>query len=115
MPAVTRGEPFLVARGRTQPEADTKSSDIAAFSDAVTAKLRVNRSHRHSMGWVVGWKFAFPCNQGDQPFSRIISALVAPGNRVPVPKFPITTNPDLGQLTEGTRHRKGRSVETIAL
>jgi hypothetical protein len=73
MPAVTRGEPFFVARGSNPAgEADTKSSDISAFSNAVTAKLRVSRtSHRHSVGWVVGWKFAFPCNQGDQPFCRL--------------------------------------------
>jgi hypothetical protein len=68
MPAVTRGGPFLAARGPNPAgEADTKSSDTSTFSGAVTAKLRVSRtSHRHSVGW--GWKFAFPCNQGDQPF-----------------------------------------------
>jgi hypothetical protein len=35
MPAVTRGEPFLAARGSNPAgEADTKSSDTSAFSDA---------------------------------------------------------------------------------
>jgi hypothetical protein len=54
MPAVTRGGPFLAARGPNPAgEADTKSSDTSTFSDAVTAKLRVSRtSHRHSVGWV---------------------------------------------------------------
>jgi hypothetical protein len=36
------------------------------------------------------YRFALTCNQGDQPFSRIIGASPPPGNRVPVPKFPIT-------------------------
>src|ERR1700693_954349 len=53
MPAVTRGEPFLGTRGRTRPE-------------KLTQKVVTQ-----------GWKFAFPCNQGDQPFSRIISAVAA--------------------------------------
>jgi hypothetical protein len=49
--------------------------------------------HQQKDGLEVGrkrYRFALTCNQCDQPFSRIIGASPPPGNRVPVPKFPIS-------------------------
>ena len=79
--------PWAAARSSAASVPDHLQSTMTSYSHSVSFV------HQQKDGLEFGrkrYRFALTCNQCDQPFSRMIGASPPPGNRVPVPKFPIT-------------------------